>query len=260
MTIGNTKVTTSPPLVPTDASSPTLMPCGHDPDDDINASPLHLHVGENAKLQGKSSSRSSSSSRSHSRSRDPSPATSRTPTGGRSRRNSNASNVSADDMHIDPDILTDKMGHEDLEQPKHVDVHSLRAALPSVNERMSEETLEDCHAFTDLKDVIRQISKDNGGVFGSGNNSMISSRSSENSLSREGSMAGSMLGDVGHLLETLEEFEEEDRSTDDEDNADEDKDKTEHAGNVHSAEKKKKVALLKKKKANSELAAGADEK
>jgi len=259
MTIGNTEDTTSPPLVPTDASSPTLMPCGHNPDEDIP--PLHLHVGEHAKLQGKSSSRSSSSSRSHSRSRDPSPATSRTPTGGRSRRNSNASTVSADEMHIDPDILTDKMGHEDLEQPKHVDVHSLRTSLPSVNERMSEETLEDCHAFTDLKDVIRQISKDNGGAFGSGNNSMISSRSSENSLSREGSMAGgSMLGDVGHLLETLEEFEEEDRSTDDEDNADEDKNKTEHAGNVHSAEKKKKLALLKKKKENSELAAGADEK
>jgi len=149
------------------------------------------------------------------------------------------------------------MGHEDLEQPKHVDVHSLRVSLPSVNERMSEETLDDCHAFTDLKEVIRQISKDNGAPAGSGNNSMISSRSSENSLSREGSIAGgSMLGDGGHLLETLEEFEEEDRSTDDEEHSDEDDRGTEDEG--ISAEKKKKLAISRKKKANAELAAVAD--
>jgi hypothetical protein len=151
------------------------------------------------------------------------------------------------------------MGHKDLEQPKHIDVHSLRVSLPSVNERMSEETLDDCHAFTDLKDVIRQISKDNGAPAGSGNNSMISSRSSENSLSREGSMAGgSMLGDGGHLLETLEEFEEEDGfeedgSTDDEENTDED-DNVSIGNGGNSTEKKKK------KKQSAELAAVADEK
>ena len=222
--------------LPTQSESPSLAPLIVDAD--INASPLHLHVGENAKLKG-TGSRSSSRSRSHSRSRDQSPAISRsrTPSATRSRRNSNSSSVSAEDIHVDPDILTDKMGHLDLEAPKHVDIHSMRGSLTSVNERMSEETLEDCHAFSDLKDVIRQISKDQPG---SGTASMISSRSSENSLSREGSMAGgSILGDGGHLLETLEEFEEEDKSSDEDE---EEKDKTEHASNLQ----KQRLALLKK--------------
>lgn len=223
--------------LPTKSESPSLAPLVADADI-FNASPLHLHVGENAKLKG-TGSRSSSRSRSHSRSRDQSPAISRsrTPSATRSRRNSNSSSVSAEDIHVDPDILTDKMGHLDLEAPKHVDVHSMRGSLTSVNERMSEETLEDCHAFSDLKDVIRQISKDQPG---SGTASMISSRSSENSLSREGSMAGgSILGDGGHLLETLEEFEEEDKSSDEDE---EEKDKTEHASNLQ----KQRLALLKK--------------
>jgi hypothetical protein len=167
--IKTTSSVTPPPVEDTedtnihDTASPTRSPYFvPESEDEINASPLHFHVGENAKLMGRPRP---VRSRSHSRSRDPSPMTCRTPSNsGRSRSNSNASSgyISAEEIHVDPDILLDKMGHEDLEQPKHIDIHSLRASLPIVNERLSEETLEDCHAFSDLKDVIRQISRDSG--------------------------------------------------------------------------------------------------
>jgi hypothetical protein len=257
-------------------SSPTRSPYAipEETENEINASPLHFHVGENAKLMAKPRP---PRSRSHSRSRDPSPMTCRTPSNsGRSRSNSNASSgyISAEDIHVDPDILLDKMGHEDLEQPKHVDVHSLRASLPIVNERMSEESLDDCHAFSDLKDAIRQISRDSGPslVFGGGSNAAISSRSSENSLSREGSMAGgSVLDDGGHLLETLEEFEEEEEDEEDnneqEDNSqitstgnkeessnDNDQDVSDGQNRIDPSapsEKKKRFGFFKKNKAKA---------
>jgi hypothetical protein len=121
--------------------------------------------------------------------------------------------------------LTDQKGHEELySEPRHAS--DLTGTLPSLNERMSDEALDDCHAFTDLKEVIRQISNSGSGTgmglgnagtamtSASSNASGISSRSSENSLSREGSLAGgSLIGDGGHLLETLEEFEEEEEGS-----------------------------------------------
>jgi len=147
---------------------------------------------------------------------------------------------------VDPDIFTDQKGHEELDPVMTIGdrdhAHSM-GTLPSLNERMSDEALDDCHAFSDLKEVIRQISRDHAhsssGLGGSGtgvgagltaassNASGISSRSSENSLSREGSLAGgSLIGDGGHLLETLEEFEEEEGSSeggnDDDDDDDDD--------------------------------------
>lgn len=147
---------------------------------------------------------------------------------------------------IDSDILTDKMGHEELEPPTHFAIKT----LPSVNERMSEETLEDVHAFTELKNVIRQIgSSASGSGLGT-----TSSNSSLTSLSREGSITGgSYMGDPGHLLETLEEFEEE--GSDDGSGNDDDHDEGGEATNCvecgNDSEKlddKKKLALLKKKK------------
>jgi hypothetical protein len=59
------------------------------------------------------------------------------------------------DYYLDPDILTDKLGFIDLDPPLP---HEIRCGplvekgggLTPVNERLSEETLEDCHAFTDL--------------------------------------------------------------------------------------------------------------
>lgn len=179
---------------------------------------------------------------------------------------------------IDPDILTDRMGHEELDQDDYVlhpfgsagtgtntdtgtcnvsSTSSLSSAttdstsrntssvihnngilnsnivnnnnnngangtcisnhhhhhhqhtLNTVNERMSEDNLEDCHAFTDLKNVIRQnLSSSTGG---GGSLSILSGTSSETGSSARNSVnGGSLMGDPGHLLETLEEFEEDD--------------------------------------------------
>ena len=52
---------------------------------------------------------------------------------------------------IDPDILTDKMGLVELERHQSgLHVNGSFSNLAPVTERMSEETLEDVHAFTDI--------------------------------------------------------------------------------------------------------------
>jgi len=148
------------------------------------------------------------------------------------------------------------MGHEELEPPQP---HSIKT-LPSVNERMSEETLEDVHAFTDLRNVIRQINLGGGnGGIGNGNASAsdknssaavgnISSSSSLNSLSREGSIAGgSYMGDPGHLLETLEEFEEEGSDDGSQNSGDGNDGSVGYNDDVIKEEGKRKLAVLKKK-------------
>merc|ERR1740124_1191263 len=55
--------------------------------------------------------------------------------------------------------------------------------MPCLNERMSEESLDDCHAFTDLKDVIRQVPSD-GSVTSLGSIKLpcLNERMSEESL------------------------------------------------------------------------------
>lgn len=99
------------------------------------------------------------------------------------RDDSSVSSRSSMDM-VDNDILTDRMGMEDLNSSvcsaTREQLHNPVAALPPVNERLSEDTLEDVHAFSDI------------------------SRSS-----RGNSVAA--LSEVGSLyLDTLEEEEEDD--------------------------------------------------
>mmetsp|Transcript_15942 Transcript_15942/g.22710 ORF Transcript_15942/g.22710 Transcript_15942/m.22710 type:complete len:371 (+) Transcript_15942:149-1261(+) len=135
-------------------------------------------------------------------------------------------------IHIDPDIFLDRQGLEELDSEsltggagssvgggneKHgVNGHVCIASnpgLPSVNERMSDEALEDCHAFTDLRDVIRQNlggSASGGAGGGAGVNSNLGCPSAASGSSREGSVTGgSIMGDASCALETLKEFEEE---------------------------------------------------
>jgi len=222
-----------------------------------------------AKLQGGSSqnslkaatvltatSRSSSSSRSRTSSRPSSRDASPCPSdfvGGiiLSRVSSTASSIAGDldsstsgavQINIDPDILLDRMGM-DTSPTMNDSFNSLGSIkfMPCLNERMSEESLDDCHAFTDLKDVIRQIPSD-GSVTSLGSIKLprLNERMSEESLddchaftdlknvirqipsasagsggsdparSRDGSVTGgSIMGDSSCLLETLKEFEEE---------------------------------------------------
>lgn len=103
---------------------------------------------------------------------------------------------------VDPDILLDRMGFEELEPPASHPVAggtlaSPGAHLPPVNERLSEETLEDCHAFQDL--------------------SVPSGGHSSHPSSRGGSVAGGSRTGEDQGLETLDEEEE---NSDDDENGD----------------------------------------
>jgi len=192
-------------------------------EDEINAAPLHLHaIRTPARLQGNTSlnsitkanmprSRSSSRSRTSSRntSRDTSPCPSDIAGGIILTRVSSTNSSIAGDLdssitsggvqiNIDPDILLDRMGM-DASPTMNDSLSGSITFLPCLNERMSEESLDDCHAFTDLRNVIRQIPSASAGSGGG-----------DPARSRDGSVAGgSILGDASCLLETLEEFEEE---------------------------------------------------
>jgi hypothetical protein len=69
--------------------------------------------------------------------------------------NGGSSISSLEDMGIDSDFLTDKMGFLELdlkEQQENTErLNKSLSNLPPVSERLSEETLDDCHAFNDLK-------------------------------------------------------------------------------------------------------------
>jgi hypothetical protein len=62
---------------------------------------------------------------------------------------------SLEDAGIDIDILTDKMGVLELDLKTQQDIaHNLNKSLsnlPAVNERLCDETLDDVHAFSDVK-------------------------------------------------------------------------------------------------------------
>jgi len=87
---------------------------------------------------------------------------------------------SLEDAGFDTDILTDKMGFLELDASVSKLNHSSNNSLHlhTVSERLSDETLEDCHAFTDIK--------------------------SRGSLSRSNSITGGE-----NMLEPLDEIDEE---------------------------------------------------
>jgi len=86
--------------------------------------------------------------------------------GSRSPAYDGGSSISSlEEMGIDTDVLTDKMGILELdlkEQQEHADrLNKSCSNLPPVSERMSEESLDDCHAFSDLKREDGFISRGN---------------------------------------------------------------------------------------------------
>lgn len=245
---------------------------------DMNASPLHLHVTtvEGALLQGKppvpssiishgsgrsSRSRSNSRTRARSRSRDAgrldgSQSPSIVSVSGYGSASSSRRNSYSSIEDIEPDILTDKMGHEELTPGSCA---SSVSTLHTVNERMSEDALEDCHAFTDLKDVIRQIQATHSGEGQGQNQGPHSIGIGTGTSSRNSVNGGSIMEDPGHLLETLEEFEEgeEDDEMEEDDNQDQPQDQPQHQDNdnvrnhtttAKKEEENQKLLLLKKKK------------
>lgn len=100
------------------------------------------------------------------------------------------SSLSSLEDFVDSDILTDSKGMMELDskeqEAKTHQLHLSSSSLPPVHERMSEETLDDVHAFSDIK--------------------------TPSTLSSRGNSTVGTAGDVGsYLLETLDECEEEDQ-------------------------------------------------
>jgi hypothetical protein len=94
---------------------------------------------------------------------------------------------SLEDAGIDTDILTDKMGTLELDASFRSETRLSQPHLQTVAERMSEEMLEDCHAFTDLK---------RGG-----------SASRGNSITTGGDVSSNMLEPLDEVLECEDESE-----------------------------------------------------
>ena len=146
------------------ATSQQNIPDRDENNEEENAAPMHLHaLSSPAKLKGVPRSRSSSRSRPSSRKNSPQPrvisnnlvGTTISP----SSATSSLDGSSGMGEHvIDPDLLLDKLGLRDLDAnasqeeiqemlKKHI---SSNNGLPTLNERLSEETLDDTHAFQDL--------------------------------------------------------------------------------------------------------------
>ncbi|KAL3907441.1 MAG: hypothetical protein SGILL_008875 [Bacillariaceae sp.] len=70
---------------------------------------------------------------------------------------------SLEDAGIDFDVLTDRMGHLELDLQTQQEIsHGLNKSLsnlPAVNERMSDETMDDVHAFSDVKRETGTLSR-----------------------------------------------------------------------------------------------------
>lgn len=134
---------------------------------DANTAPLHLNSIRNrdARLRGSTGmlmNRPPSRSTSRSRSTSPTHAATLLISSFHSiellkslEKSSSISSLNDESSHassMSADILTDRMGFEELEPPSlsQRDSLSLHQSLTPVNERMSEESLDDVHAFSDV--------------------------------------------------------------------------------------------------------------
>lgn len=90
-------------------------------------------------------------------------------------QDANSSISSLDDI-VDLDILTDRAGLEELDlsesQRKMHLSRELVSNLPSVNERMSEDALEDVHAFSDVE-VVRSSNASRANSIGTGGGAVL---------------------------------------------------------------------------------------
>lgn len=182
-----------------------------------DTAPMHLHaLRVPTKLKGVPGSRSRSSSRSRPGSRRNSHSPKRSsdsPSGsfkGGTGASDAASVASSLDEDVDPDILLDKFGFHDLDPnatqeefqellKKHMNM-SGSSGLPTLNERMSEETMDDVHAFQEL--VYKK--KEKGSSPSNSSDHLVGLEESE---SCDGERA--KRGSANFLLNTLEEGEDE---------------------------------------------------
>ncbi|KAL7466344.1 hypothetical protein ACHAXS_006644 [Conticribra weissflogii] len=119
--------------------------------------------------------------------------------------------------YVNPDILLDKLGFRDLDPNvsqaemqellmKHL---SSNSSLPTLNERMSEETMEDVHAFQDL--VFVKKSSDGSGASAK----KMKKRVSPVKGAAVGVAVGTGAAEEDVVLEEGDEEEEDDESSDD---------------------------------------------
>ena len=210
-------------------------------DDEANVAPFHLNAvrvadprlrgSQRSLVNSRSSSRSSSRSRSRSRSSSPA-----TPSGRSSKTIAMVTQELSDGINgvvleeipsvdDDPhDILTDRMGFEDIEPPSSTST-SRSSTLPPLNERMSDEKIGDCRAFCDVKPAKNGFTQDTMTIL-----PPVNERISEQKLSdchsfksistpliRRASSIKNNLDDNGIslMLETFKEEEEEEKDIDD---------------------------------------------
>lgn len=223
-----------------------------DEEEEEYAAPMHLHAQpKSAKLKGAARSRSSSRSRPSSRRNTPSPEARRVAalaaaalselvlgsTISPSASVSSSLDGIGDHHHgeskdiIDPDILLDKLGFRDLDPNvtqeelqellrKHL--ASNNAGLSTLNERMSEDTLEDTHAFGDLsytpgKKASASSSMDKvDGEDEIKKAARIEATRRLEMLKSSGLSDSVIMGTMAPLLNTLDEGEEDDEGEDDE--------------------------------------------
>ena len=154
-----------------EGSVSSLTGVGGDPSDDtdLNLPPGRMNaVKGHHRLQGSGSNlmtllhaRTTGTETPRSRSRSPSLRDKAGIAGGYSTsitHDGNSSISSCDDMAPDNDILTDRAGFVDELADNIRRMHNSREMLnlPStVNERMTEESLDDCHAFSDCQVRVR---------------------------------------------------------------------------------------------------------
>eukprot|EP00980_Cylindrotheca_fusiformis_P028677 scaffold22635_cov134-Cylindrotheca_fusiformis.AAC.5 len=113
---------------------------------------------------------------------------------------SGSSISSLEDAGIDTDILTDKMGTLELDASCSKMNHSgTNLHLQTVAERLSEETLEDCHAFTELKSMSRGNSITTGGEVAS---NLLEPLDEEDEYETEGQVK---ITNMGEILEATDE-------------------------------------------------------
>ena len=152
-----------------------------------DVAPMHLHALRSpAKLKGaprsRSSSRSRPGSRNSSRKNSPQPrgqipssstnlVVGATVSPSASVSSSLDGSTGVGEHVIDPDLLLDKLGLRDLDaNASHDEIQEMlkkhissNNGLPTLNERLSEETLDDVHAFQDLVSAKKATSVDNDG-------------------------------------------------------------------------------------------------
>jgi hypothetical protein len=178
LSIGSFAVADNKQVILTKESSLDLSICNEksEGDDEANCeenlAPMHLHALRSpAKLKGAHPrSRSSSRSRPGSRRNSPQPLGSLVGTT-ISPSPSVGSSLDGSGMveHIvDPDLLLDKLGLRDLDpNATHDEIQELlrkhissNNGLPTLNERLSEDSLDDVHAFQDLVSSSPKVSRE----------------------------------------------------------------------------------------------------